>query len=116
MLRVDKLLQPVDRLGLQLNWLAVGYQREYRFHPRRRWRADFFLEYRTRKLLVEVEGGAFQRGRHTRGLGFENDCEKYAEALILGFLVLRVTPRQIDRGLAIDWIRRILHGTRSTAV
>ncbi len=104
-------LPPADRLALLLDAEHIPYQREFSFHPRRRWRADFFLDG-DRKILVEVEGGGWIQGggRHTRGLGFEKDMEKYAEALCLGFVVLRVTPRQIDTGLAVRWVQQLRLG------
>ena len=83
-----------------------GYVREHRFHPTRKWRLDFcWLEI---KLAVEVEGGVYVKGRHTRGASFEADAEKYAEAMLMGFRVLRVTPRHITNGKAIEWIGRAL--------
>ena len=41
-------------------------------------------------------------------VGFENDCVKYAEAMMLGYVVLRVTPRQITQGKALQWITTIV--------
>jgi very-short-patch-repair endonuclease len=58
-------------------------EREYRFHPTRRWRFDF--AWPAEKLAVEIEG----RGRHQTFIGFRNDCEKYNAALLLGWRVLR---------------------------
>lgn len=79
---------------------------EYRFHHKRLWRFDWaFTEAR---VAVEVEGGAWTGGRHTRGSGFVKDIEKYAEALCLGWRVLRVTPKQIEDGTALTWCDRIL--------
>ncbi len=83
-----------------------GWVREFRFHPVRRWRADF--AFPSKKLLVEVEGGIFQKGRHTRGKGFTDDCAKYNEALLLGWRVLRVTPEHVHKGMALQWIERAL--------
>lgn len=81
---------------------------EHRFHSTRKWRFDWaFLDQR---LAIEVEGAAFKAGggRHTRGAGFRKDTEKYAEALILGWRVLRVLPEQIANGQALTWCERIL--------
>lgn len=74
--------------------------REFRFHPTRKWRSDF--AWPDRKLLVEYEGGAFTQGRHTRGAGFEKDCEKYNSAVLLGFRVLRFTSRHVKSGEALQ--------------
>lgn len=88
---------------------AVGIPeplREYRFDPKRRWRADF--AWPELMLLVEVEGGQWTNGRHTRGAGFEADCEKYNEAALFGWRVLRVTSTHIKTGEALAWIVRAL--------
>ena len=81
---------------------------EYRFHPVRRWRFDW--AFHDERVAVEVEGGAFIGGRHTRGAGFLKDLEKYAEATVLGWRILRVTPTQIGNGEALNWCDRILRG------
>ena len=44
-----------------------------------------------------MEGGSSVAGRHTQGEGFRKDCEKYNEATVLGWRVLRVTPAQMER-------------------
>lgn len=85
--------------------------KEWRFHSLRRWRFDWAFIGTQDRLAVEVEGGAFVAGRHTRGAGFQKDLEKYAEALCLGWRVLRVTPRQIENGEALRLVDRILRGT-----
>jgi very-short-patch-repair endonuclease len=94
-----------DNLAAELRWLKFPRpEREYRFAPPRRWRFDFaWPEY---LLAVEVEGGVYTQGRHTRGADFENDCEKYAEATLSGWKVIRVTPRHVSDGWAIGWIQR----------
>ena len=99
-------------LAVQLEQAGIPFQREYKFHESRRWRADFMVPYygwdKTTALLIEVEGGAYVQGRHTRGPAFEADCEKYAAAAILGYRVIRVTPRQVEDGRALSWIRQAL--------
>ena len=81
-------------------------EREYRFHPKRRWQFDF--AWPGVMLALEVEGGVYSGGRHTTGSGFTGDCEKYNEALIRGWRVLRVTGEQVESGAALDWVRRAL--------
>lgn len=47
---------------------------EHVFHPFRKWRLD--LAWPDRKIGLEIDGGVYAEGRHTRGAGFEGDCEK----------------------------------------
>jgi len=68
--------------------------REWRFHPVRRWRFDF--AWPDRMVAVECEGGTWSGGRHVRGGGFEADCWKYNAAAVLGWKVLRVTGGMLD--------------------
>lgn len=79
---------------------------EHRFHETRRWRFD--LAFISEKLAVEVDGGGWINGRHSRGGGIEADCEKYAEAMKLGWRVLRVTPKQVQNGMALRWIEQLM--------
>lgn len=60
------------------------------------------------KIAIEAEGGVWTGGRHTRGGGFERDCEKYAEAVLLGWRVFRFTSSHIQNGYAISVIKRAL--------
>lgn len=79
---------------------------EIRFHPSRRWRFDF--GWPDRKLALEVDGATWTQGRHTRGAGVESDCEKFSEAAILGWRVLRVTTGMVASGAALTLIERAL--------
>ena len=79
--------------------------REYRFHKTRRWLFDF--AWPDAKLAVEVEGAVFVRGRHTRGSGFTQDCEKYNTAVLMGWRVLRFTREHIENGYALETIIKI---------
>lgn len=79
---------------------------EYRFHPGRRFRADFAWPHW--KVLVEIDGGTRSHGRHTRHDGYSRDCEKQAEAVIAGWAVLRCTGEQVESGEAVGWTERLL--------
>lgn len=79
---------------------------EHRFHATRRWRFD--LAWPAHRLAVEVDGGVFVAGRHSRGVGYEADCEKYATALMDGWRVLRVTPRIVKDGRAVQWVKHAI--------
>lgn len=79
-------------------------EREYRFHPKRRWRFDF--AFPDTKLAVEVEGGTWANGRHTRGAGYEKDLEKYNAAVLMGWRVLRYSTAMVMDGTAISEVFR----------
>jgi very-short-patch-repair endonuclease len=79
---------------------------EYRFHPTRKWRFDFC--WPEKSLALEVDGGGFVQGRHSRGAGMEKDCEKMNEAAVLGWTVLRCTPKHVRDGRALAWVVEML--------
>lgn len=102
---------PEQLLAVQLEQAGIHYVREYRFaqvmDPPRQWRADFLID-ESSTFLVEIEGGSWVSGRHTRGKGYEADLEKYNAATELGWQVYRFTPRQVEEGWALKVIRRVL--------
>src|SRR6186997_2309556 len=98
-------------LAAQLEQAGIPFEAEFRFAPPRRWRADFYVHdgrYGVNAVLIEVDGGGFVAGRHSRGKGMENDAEKASAAAILGYRVIRATPRQVEDGRALAWIRQAL--------
>lgn len=77
---------------------------EHRFAPPRRWRFD--LAWPATRVALEIEGATWVAGRHSRGSGFESDCEKYNEAAIAGWTVLRVTADMVVDGRALAFLER----------
>lgn len=70
------------------------------------WRFDFaFVDH---KLAVEVEGGGWVNGRHTRGVGFREDMHKYHHAMRLGWTVYRCEESLIRTGQAVQLIAELL--------
>lgn len=61
----------------------------------RRFRVDFAAL--DAKVCVELEGGTWSGGRHTRGKGYESDCEKYNLLTAKGYRVFRFTSGMLDR-------------------
>lgn len=100
----------VEAMALQLRALGISFEREYHFHPKRAWRFDFiaWIGLPRQPVALEVEGGIYSGGRHVRGDAFEKDCEKYAEAALLGWRVFRAGPNQVKDGTALRWIERAL--------
>ena len=93
-------------LAWGLDHAGLTYVSEYRFDPIRRWRLDF--AFPDQKLAVEVEGGVWSGGRHSRGAGFEADCEKYNALTLAGWRLLRFTGKPIKSGEALETIMKAL--------
>lgn len=95
-------------LATHLRACKISFEQEYKFHPKRKWRADFLIT--GTKILVEVEGGIWSGGRHTRGKGYIGDMEKYNSAAMMGFIVLRFSTEQVKSGLAVQQIEKMVGG------
>ncbi|AMP15507.1 endonuclease domain-containing protein [Collimonas pratensis] len=80
--------------------------REHKFHPVRKWRIDF--AWPGRKLAVEIEGGIWTQGRHTRGAGVRADMEKYNALASLGWTLLRFDGTAVTSGAAIQQVKQFL--------
>lgn len=94
------------KLATELKTLKIDFEQEFEFHQARKWRADFHLI--DKKILVEVEGGIWSGGRHTRGKGYLGDMEKYNAATMMGFQVIRFSTEQVKSGLAIQQIEKMV--------
>ena len=81
-------------MALILRDAGIRFVREHQFHPTRRWRFDFAIT--DRRIAIEIEGGVFSQGRHTRGIGFVNDCEKYNTATAMGWRIFRFPATHIN--------------------
>lgn len=115
----------------RLKQVGIEYETEYRFHPTRKWRFDFaFPVY---KVALEIEGGSYIRpvkchicgtqvlrrlkdgrmlpvyegGGHHSSV-FEQNAEKYNEAAILGWFVIRVTSDMVNDDRAVDFVERAI--------
>ena len=106
-------------LAVQLEQAGIPFEREVRFAAilGRKWRADFLAASPAwpkgnpilhSPVLVEIDGGAFVGGRHSRGTGVERDAEKQSAAAILGYRVIRLTPAQVADGRGLTWIKQAL--------
>jgi len=76
--------------------------REYRFAPPRRFRFD--AAWPDLRVAVEIDGGVWSGGRHTRGSGFLRDCEKLNLAALAGWVVLRFSGDLVRSGEAVRMV------------
>lgn len=75
-----------------LNSIQEGWTVEHRFDSTNRYRFDY-ANIRL-KIAVEIEGGVWSGGGHTRGKGYIKDMEKYNLAQLKGWVVLRYAHGQ----------------------
>lgn len=68
---------------------APAPEREYKPSAIRRWRCDF--AWPDKMLALEVQGGTWTGGRHSRGNGQRADYEKHNELVLMGWRVLYCT-------------------------
>ena len=98
----ETLLYQLKALGLSTP------ERNYVFHPDRKWRFDFC--WPDLMLAAEVDGGTWSGGRHIRGKGYEGDCRKCNEAALLGWRVFRFTAGMVNNGEAFETLEKALTG------
>jgi len=100
--------------ALQLRALGVPEpEREYVFAKKamgRNWRFD--MAWPDLMIAVEVEGGVWSRGRHTRGAGFIEDCSKQNAAVRLGWRVLRIPTPMVEDGSGAEMVVEMMKRDR----
>lgn len=77
------------------DWVA-----EHKFHPVRKWRMDYACP--ALKICIEIDGGIFIGGRHSRPIGMLKDNEKFNTAASMGWVVLKFTPQQKNKFETFD--------------
>lgn len=60
------------------------------------------------RVAVEVQGGVWIAGAHSRGSGVQRDCLKLSMAAAVGWRVLPVTAEMIESGEAVRLIAQAL--------
>ena len=79
---------------------------EHKFHDTRKWRLDFAIV--GLKIGIEIEGGVWTNGAHTRGKGFVDDMEKYNAAATLGWVILRFTPQDLNKITTFETVKKVV--------
>lgn len=121
-------------------WIVLAYfkemglpvpELEFKFHPTRKWRFDFawpdarsysncfieeqdgpVAEYLTCKpLAMEVQGGIFVAGRHSRGAALLKEWEKLNAAAEMGYRIIYCQPADLCTQATVDLIKRCLQIT-----
>ena len=79
---------------------------EYKFNPVRRWRFD--LCWVPQRVALEVQGGIFVRGRHSRGAALLKEWEKLNTAAGMGWRLLYCQPRDLCAKETANYVRNAL--------
>lgn len=95
---------------LILSGHKIEFIREYRFNSARKWRADFCIP--RFKILIEIMGGTWAQGKHSRGAGQRNDYEKNNSAVALGYTCLYYSSDMIrdNPGQILDDVLLLIKG------
>lgn len=95
-----------DTLQLQVRAMRLpeGVREYLALAPARKFRCD--LAWPDRKLFVEVDGGEYIQGRHSRGYGMASDSEKWNLLTLAHWRGFRFTGGQVRSGFALDILTR----------
>lgn len=102
-----------DMLYQQMLDQGLSPKREYRFHPKRKFLADFVLVEDL--IIIEANGGTWiPKSGHTSGYGIQRDYHKGNIAQSMGYVYLQYTAKDIKDGYAIkeilEFVKRRRHG------
>lgn len=78
---------------------------EYKFDAYRKWKFDYLFDG---WLALEVQGGNWIHGHHTRASALDDEYEKVNAAAAAGYTVIFCTPEDIQTGKAFEYIRNAL--------
>ncbi len=78
-------------------------------------RIDYVIIFYDNLLFIEIEGGIFTKGRHTRGKGFWNDILKYNAVIFAGYPIIRYPAILIKKHpvQVVEQIKKYCHGELS---
>ena len=89
----------------------TGYVREYQAIPGRKFRFDFAF-IGPHRLLIEINGGTYNGGAHSRGVGLNRDYEKGNLAVQHGFRLLQFDTKMVKSGVGLKTTERVLRGEK----
>lgn len=108
----EKVASDLKALGLM-----DGCERQYRFHPTRKWLFDFawpeaVIHGEPSRLALEVNGGTYLqgkfRGAHSRGNRQREDYCKWTEASLMGWTLILVDSVDVRKGIHVERVLRAM--------
>jgi very-short-patch-repair endonuclease len=89
-----------ETLAFQMKAYNLDPLRQYKFHPKRKYLADFCIPEHL--LIVECNGGTWMaKSGHSTGIGISRDYEKSNCAQKMGYRYLQYTRKEVEDGSAI---------------
>lgn len=88
-----------------------GFERNYRFDPRRRLELDF--AWPVQRVAIEVQGGIHSYGAHVRPAGYRRDGEKSRRAQLMGWMVFPCTAKDVADGTIVQDVETALELRRT---
>jgi len=88
---IDREIKEAFARKFETIWKQLGgpaLSKEAKVCMDRGWRNDYL--YEPKRIIIELDGGVWNGGRHVRPQGFIDDCVKLNEATMLGYKVLRI--------------------------
>ena len=97
-----------DLFAMQLDAAGLGgYVREAQIIPNRKFRYDFYFP--EHRLCVEVQGGVWSNGAHSRPTGIKRDYEKSNLCTQYGFKLLQFDVKAVKSGEALDVTEQLIN-------
>jgi len=90
----------------EMRWHGPALVKQHVFHPTRQWRLDF--AHLASKVGIEIHGGVWRSGRHTRGSGFVKDRQKMNAAISLGWRVFELTDKDLNKPETFEMIEEAI--------
>jgi hypothetical protein len=92
-------------LAVQLRGVKIPFDRQVMTDSTgRKWRWDFKID----DIVIDVQGGTWNGGRHVTGAGYQNDCDKLNSATRDGYRPLHFTTKDVKSGKALRFIEEML--------
>lgn len=108
-IQAAKIVAPVREYrfaALASGGVGDGVRHRLKLAGMKDWKFDFC--WPGLNLAIEIEGGGWTGGGHTRGKGFASDLEKYRCALLLGWKIFRCDGDMVRNGIALKTIETLV--------
>ena len=95
-------LEAMFWLQLRAAGIQEGWTQQVKAVPGRQFKFDFC--HAERRILVEVQGGNYQHGAHSRPMGLKRDYTKANLAQRHGWKIYQFDGDMVNDGEALDWV------------